>query len=122
MTSTVIILVSMLIIGGLWYWICGRASTPCGVPTSVHDIVSAIKLHGARIVSFRHKGVTYNALIGSRWLGHYMAENCPALTQDGETVYLHAQIRNVVGSPRIAKVFPLHEVTDVKGLFPKKRA
>lgn len=85
---------------------------------SVIAAINAALCKGTRILAFEYHGKTRNVLVGAKWMqapvrwGHKI--NRALIQHNGET-YLHAQVHNESGSPKIAKIFNVKDIQNLRG-------
>lgn len=88
------------------------------VETNRSLILAALR-RGTRILAFEYHGVTRNALVGAKWMGkgvRWGTKLNRAMIEHNGRLYLHAQVHNESGSPRVAKVFALDEIQNLRGV------
>lgn len=117
------VLASALALSALFYLLCLKTQKrntlmkKSLVETNRSLILAALR-HGTRILAFEYHGVTRNALVGARWMEapvRWGTKLNRALIQHNGRTYLHAQVHNEAGSPKVAKVFALDEIQNLRG-------
>lgn len=85
---------------------------------SVIAAINAALCKGTRILAFEYHGKTRNVLVGAKWMESPVRwgvkVNRALIQHNGET-YLHAQVHNESGSPKIAKIFNVKEIENLRG-------
>lgn len=85
---------------------------------SVIAAINEALTKGTRILAFEYHGVTRNVLVGAKWMESPVRWgqkiNRALIQHNGET-YLHAQVHNESGSPKIAKIFNVKDIINLRG-------
>lgn len=122
-TADYIILAATLTLSTLFYLLClqtqkrNTAMKAKLVETNRSLILAALR-RGTRILAFEYHGVTRNALVGAKWMEkgvRWGTKLNRAMIEHNGRLYLHAQVHNESGSPRVAKVFALDEIQNLRG-------
>ena len=118
-----IVFASVLTLSTLFYLLCLKTQQRNTlmksklVETNRSLILAALR-RGTRILAFEYHGVTRNALVGAKWMEspvRWGVKLNRALIQHKGRLYLHAQVHNESGSPKVAKVFALDEIQNLRG-------
>ena len=119
-----IILASVLTLSAIFYLLCLKTQKrnilmkKSLVEWNRALILKALR-RGTRILAFEYHGVTRNALVGAKWMEspvRWGTKLNRSLIQHNGRIYLHAQVHNESGSPRVAKVFALDEIQNLRGV------